>query len=1343
MSEVKSGIGPAIILDDPTNMETEMARARDMNEFTDSSIAANVKWIRSKQTLLNGNILFNKPEELNSEDDLPTIEQIKDSSAYIQGELFMDSSYKFMELDDSNVKYKSKYDAVAIRDLGFRYDLYSFPTDLYEEVEYITPGCYGGSIDLSIASDPKWQWGFSGDYRIMGDDTEGKYFDNKAPWEAIPAANNKHNGTAINFYGTQYPNFLGSAAYTAASNTTTPEPDAHFLYVPSYIYNGALNGKHGYCIRGWSYGHAVPSVEDFYINEKPGSTYFTAKTHMEFSQEGVIIGTAEDNHKNERKFATSEVTSSDGRLWRRIWGLKSDLVMTVADTGTSIGELHQYMSHIDCTLYNYKYVSSGSGRRYWIPDPGDQSWYSTLMDTSGGTNWIDTYTRGDLLVLTYGNNRNYWAYSISDNNIYRRYNSPDKAQAEQCNLYLYSTGMSRYYDHYAYNKYIPLTNLQSGDPSVFLIDDSNTWTYLKKIVPQASGATSNIHRWMWKKTRVYSRFKIYKDFDLAGYFITVRRKSDGLYGVYNTVTKTFHYNKLDYYILHYGMNVNSASTLGQLHTHTYSQAGLGVTYASPNEAYTALGKTNALSQWEYWNLHITGPVYSGSTGTFTLRLDQPNIANGFTLTRDHLNMTTNPVNFKIYIDGTENNMGDVSIYLKNSASISSSYVQVSNKLRVNSTDGPVCTTSGQNKLLSFDVSARLRNYTTSPNGVTAPAAPWRVMNFHFNPAKAPSGASIDVSQFSIPIYIEPIEKNTWYINPTDIMLWPDESIDVSVIPIYNNMYIETRADLPINGGAIYIDPGSGAEYLSDLTKPSFTQWGTPGIYPMDSKFGGRICITGMNAGFICSCPSTGNIYGMMTYPDYLGSLQYPCFWENPGEDMQLISAVDNWVTASPTYNTLTEYLGQKYTYELYNGSPQYIDLPYSEITSYFINPIDTISYGTNLAGDFISTANLDLSINTWHITEANGGDNHVLYIDDDSKYLAIKVTGRNTDNIADYPFLTYYEEVGNINSRLRIEGDPILLLQECGLLPTEGKPWGYLDSGDIIKKNPVGMSENDAQIFGVGSENPAILKYRIYKYVVNSDARNPNGIHTLPPMVYKNYANISTQGAIDGDYYLTFTTENTPYYNKQSAIAECPYIRYIRRRKYSPVYFKINVLRSNIPNNSATVVSQFVLYINFYDGNDNIIKTIGLRIISGTTYNNIFNGTGFVVDQDETTFEGYVDISQITGQGAEIFIQDVWSELYDCERIEIIKSTQYINFVDGSTAVSIEPDGNTVLVQDPDSGTNGVWSFDSTPAIPEFGVLLKSLTIKKVSNSWYNGIIGKTSKAARSWTPLTSMELEF
>ena len=1174
----------------------------------------------------------------------------------------------------------------------------------------------------------------------MGSDTEGKYFDNKAPWETIPAANNKHNGTAINFYGTSYPCFLSSAAYTSSGNTTTPDPDGHFMHVPSYTYNSAMSGKHGYCIRGWSYGVTVPSIEDFYIQQKPGSTYFTTKTHMEFSQEGIIIGTTEDNHKNERKFTNSDVTSSDGRLWRRLWGLKSDLVMTAADTGTSIGELHQYMSHVDCALYNLKY---GSTCRFWKPTSGDQTWYSALMDTSGGTNWINTHCTGDLLVPTSGSNRNYWALSTADNNIYRRSNSPYKAQAEQCNLYLYSTGMSRYYNHYTFNKYIPLTNLQAGDPSVFLIDDSNTWTYLKKIIPQAAGATSNVHRWMWKKTRVYSRFKIWKDFDLAGYFITVRRKSDGLYGVYNTVTKTFHYNKLDYYILHYGMNVNSTSTLGQLHTHTYSQAGLGVTYANPNEAYTALGKTNALSQWEYWNLHITGPVYSGSTGTFTLRLDQPNIANGFTFTRDHLNMTTNPVNFKIYIDGPENNMGDVSIYLKNSATISSAYVKVSDKLRLNTTDGPVSTASGQNKLLSFDVSARLYSYTVLPNGVTAPASPWKVMNFHFNPAKAPSGAIIDVSQFSIPVYVEPIEKNTYYINPTDIVLWPDESIDVSVIPIYNNMYIETRANLPSGGGMIYIDSDNGAVYLSDLTKPSFTQFGTPNVFNMDSKFGGRICITGVDAGWMCSCPSTGNIYGSMTYPDYAGSLQYPCFWGNPGENKQLNSALDNWVTASPTYNTPTEYLGQKYTYILSNSNAQYIDLPYSEITSYFINPIDTISYGTNLDGDGIRTAGLDLSINTWDKTVANGGDNHILYIDDDPKYLAIKVTGRNTANIADYPFLTYYEEVGSTNTRLDIEGDSILSLQECGLLPTEGEPWGYLTPQEILEKPVIGMNSNDAHDFGADSTNPPILKYRIYKYVVNSDARNPNGDHTLPPMIYRNYANISNQGEIaEGDYYLTFTTNDTPYDNKQSAIAECPYIRYIRRRKYSPVYFKIDVLRSNIPSNNAVMAGQFVLYINFYDGDNNIIKTIGLRVIGGTTYNNIFNGTGFVVDQDETTFEGYVDIHQIT-QGAEIFIQDVWTELYDCERIEITKSMQYITFIDGPTPVSIEPDGTNTIVQDPDSGTNGVWAKDANPPISEYGIVVRSLSLIKVSSSWYYGIDGRTPKAARSWTPLTCISLEF
>lgn len=1332
------GIGPSIIFNDLDNVEMREATARDMNEFTDSSVAASVRWINSKQTLLNNNITFDKPEDLNSESDLPTIEQIKDSSAYLQGELFMNSSYKFMNLDDSNAKYKSKYDAIAIRDLGFRSDLYTFPTSLYEEVEYITTGCYGGSIDLSIASDPKWQWGFSGDYKIMGMDAEGKYFDNKAPWEAINAANNKHNGTAINFFGTSYPNILSSAAYTAKSNKTTPDPDGHFMHVPMYTYNGSLNGKHGYCIRGWSYGATVPSVEEFYINEKPGSTYFTTKTHMEFSQEGIIVGAAEDDHKNERKFATSEVTSSDGRLWRRLWGLKSDLVMTVSDTGDPIGELHQYMSHMDCALYNLKYTSTSC---FWLADPADQSWYSALMDTSGGTNFINTYCTGDVLVPESGANHNYWASSLADNNIYRRAYSGYDEQSEQCNLYLYSTGMSRYYNHYEYNKYIPLTNLQSGDPSVFLIDDSNTWTYLKKIVPQAStsGGTSNIHRWMWRKTRVYSRFKIWKDFDLAGYFITVRRKSDGLYGVYNTVTKTFHYNKLDYYILHYGMNVNSASTLGQLHTHTYSQAGLGVTYANPNEAYTALGKTNALSQWEYWNLHITGPVYSGSTGTFTLRLDQPNFVNGITLTRDHLNMATNPVNFKVYIDGPENNMGDVSIYLKNSGTISD--VKVSNGLRVNKTDGPVCTNSGQNKLLSFDVSVRLYSYTTQPDGIIN--APWRVMNFHFNPGKAPSGAIIDVSQFSIPIYIEPIERNTWYINPTNIVLWPDESIDVSLIPVYNNMYIESRANLPSKGGIIYIDIAEGAYYLSDLYKPSFTQWGTADIFGNMNSKSGTICISGADAGWMCSCPSTGNIYSSLRYPDEAGKIQYPCYWNAPGGGIALTDAVTDWVTASPTYNTPTEYLGQKYIYELSNANSTSIDLPYSEITSYFINPVDTISYGTNLAGDSIVTTSLDTSINTWDKTIANGGDDHVLYIDDDPKYLAIKVTGRNTDNIADYPFLTYYEEVGNKNTRQSIVGDPILLLQECGFLPTEGKPWGYLDSDDIIERTAEGMSENDARVFGVGSENPPILKYRIYKYVVNSDARNPDGNHTLPPMVYKNYANTSTQGEIpEGYYYLTFTTENTPYYNKQSAITECPNIRFIRRRKYSPVYFKINVLRTDIPSNSAEVVSQFVLYINFYDGNNNIIKTIGLRIIEGTTYNNIFNGTGFIVDQDETTFEGYVDISQIT-QGAEIFIQDVWSELYDCERIEIIKSTKYINFVDGSTTVSIDPDGNTVLIQDSDSGTNGVWSFDSTPAIPEFGILLKSLTIKKVSNSWYTGIIGRNPKAARSWTPLTCIELEF
>lgn len=744
--------------------------------------------------------------------DAPHIDLLKKTKAYEAGELYMDPQYSYFNLEPYNSgSYIDKNDVPAGKDVKVRANLYTLPSD-YEEVEYVQIGMTGGSLPLGIFFDAHNQYKFDGYiYLPSASDT---YFDNTSPWSTISAANNKKNGIAY----TMFLNYDIPVSITGsgAGNTMRIGMGPCFTYA-------TLNGLGPYRLAYFNLNAPANGVSStpytsnnevcaFFENGATRTPWTGKKMRYISDLEYLTMDDDFNTVTKMRYYDASVATATYGKhLCARRSGIQ--FYDATGSTETSMLKHCAYSaSYIPTTQVQFasvKQVADPSTVYDPLEQLGDKKdLYNSLNANSTGSTWISNGARYSGVSYT-----NRWnPYGDTDTN-----NAYGKVEAVWGAI-----ATTEVEDRYAWNMYDPTNTDVVIQSRIEAIGRGNTGLTPGKFYPQdnweityfgtktsnqnnphtpASYAASNYtwyNRVLPRKSRLYSRFRIWKDYELAGYYITCRRKGDGLYGVYNTVNGKFTCSRIDE-LKSLGLSVDTVTAgmygdlaEGTIYNGPYAnntEPG-GIIY-SPSQMQTLYGKTDALSNWEYFNLCIMGPRYTEtySSGVYKVNLkisDASVLSNGLYYAYNHPEKRSDSViNFNVYIDGyDENIMQGMKIRLKYaSTAVRNMFNNVSTNIdtRTSIAATTVRDISTAGDLTNFSVSIALSPSTYSNINTASPITFQIDTSGMQTPAE---GVTVQVGTSSITIpYVKSEQiRSAWgslVIQPYDsrteeLFLWPNE-----------------------------------------------------------------------------------------------------------------------------------------------------------------------------------------------------------------------------------------------------------------------------------------------------------------------------------------------------------------------------------------------------------------------------------------------------------------------------------------------------------------------------------------------------------------------------------------
>lgn len=599
----------------------------------DSSNALSIDYLKSLTKTSDTGI-----EGYENENDLPTFWDIKKSNLYKDGKIKMDvSTFRTEVIGNGDSSIYNLDDAIKLKDISIGPGVDEdddFPYDLYTPVEYIQVGYKNGSIPIKNIAPV-----FSQSCRFEGD-------------IYVPSSWGNPGSSGILRQINMYPcgaNIISTRLAGNLPNTYHP-------------ITGLLTPMPGYTRNKTFYMTDGPSGMSFQcpITANPLSDtfdYLNKKTHIIAEVKHVAVYLDNDVIK--------DVTNRD-YMWAKEWANTTQ----ATSPGRNIrNEMHTRRYSFSMQDYEYTNgVKNPAKVVYIFPtlDPcrrqtatgstthGPQGFFATNLDTSTGS--LAEVLSADPSVMSYINTHNQlplWAWNrvpYGANNLGELYSktqligayntSASKIRASRWGLFGYAVPVSEtdyaeryfgglhsvgdwlhaYYDNGGFNG----TNRENGIG------------YFLGTAPTSTGADTSSRYWMYDwaihtkpcvpGTRVYNNFKLWQDDELVGSFVTCRRKSDGLYGVYNRVDKTFSCSEYDEWVIQnngtwpYHFNL----------THSYNYFGYTIPAAWGDDAseyddwHRALitsywtgdahGATpyhtnsSMQSDWEYNNLSIAGPT---------------------------------------------------------------------------------------------------------------------------------------------------------------------------------------------------------------------------------------------------------------------------------------------------------------------------------------------------------------------------------------------------------------------------------------------------------------------------------------------------------------------------------------------------------------------------------------------------------------------------------------------------------------------------------------------------------------------------------------------------------------